>query len=78
MTANLPTRGGDARQGRGGAKERKHLSFSCRNGAVGFRLAGQRPPLACRPSPPQGGRSAASAYDALLDGSLKPGERELS
>ena len=48
----------------GGAKERQPLAccaFANTQGVrfpLGDTLAGQRPPLSCRTSPPQGGRSA--------------------
>ncbi|CDX27204.1 hypothetical protein MPLB_920021 [Mesorhizobium sp. ORS 3324] len=70
---DLPPCGGDAPAGQRGA--RRNAAFQSNlyqlsveplpiveeAGTTLDRLAGQRPPLACRPSPPQGGRLAASA-----------------
>ncbi|RWL38392.1 MAG: hypothetical protein EOR60_32350, partial [Mesorhizobium sp.] len=34
---------------------------------VGFRMALEHPPLACRPSPPQGGRSSARPLSPIAN-----------
>ncbi|RWK69831.1 MAG: hypothetical protein EOR56_05155 [Mesorhizobium sp.] len=66
VTADLPPCGGDVRQDRGGWEgsptfDVSHSHLGTRLGAwqqFVDRLAGQHPPLSCRTSPPQGGRSA--------------------
>ena len=62
---------GHPAEGRQGPRHRRthhHLGGEAVSGRHGARigLVGQRPPLSCRTSPPQGGRLAASALPPLL------------
>ncbi|RUU85869.1 hypothetical protein EOB59_30755 [Mesorhizobium sp. M7A.F.Ca.MR.176.00.0.0] len=63
--ADLPPQGGDVAEGDRGdrcAWSAGLLFVSTRAPALGVR----RPPLACRPSPPQGGRLAASPISPII------------
>ncbi|TPI38819.1 hypothetical protein FJ414_11025 [Mesorhizobium sp. B3-1-6] len=73
-TANLPPCGGDVRQDRGGCEGTPAFKLPHSHASHFLRVqrslvatpAGQHPPLSCRTSPPQGGRSDVACGFANL------------